>query len=86
MIEDLKKMQVMMDDALKNPEWSTTSDVITIPIKRTPKSSQIVSSETRMVLGIGEDGGDNLMMRFLNKKDTYSITLVLTFLQLRYAN
>ncbi|KAL5319804.1 hypothetical protein ACEPPN_012862 [Leptodophora sp. 'Broadleaf-Isolate-01'] len=86
MIEDLKKMQVMMDDALKNPEWSTTSDVITIPIKRTPKSSQIVSSETRMVLGIGEDGGDNLMMRFLNKKDTYSITYLLSGMVLLHKN
>lgn len=77
MVEALKKMQWMMDDALKHAEWSTNSDIISIPIKRTPKSSQIVSSDTRMVLGIGADGGDNLMMCFLNKKDAYSITLVL---------
>ncbi|KAH7393451.1 cohesin loading factor-domain-containing protein [Cadophora sp. MPI-SDFR-AT-0126] len=86
MVADLKNMQLMMDAALKNPAWSTTSDVIVIPIKRTPKSSQIVSSDTRMVLGIGEDGGDNLMMCFLNKKDTYSITYLLSGIVLLHKN
>jgi len=86
MVADLKNMQLMMDTALKDPTWSTISDVIVIPIKRTPKSSQIVSSDTRMVLGIGEDGGDNLMMCFLNKKDTYSITYLLSGIVLLHKN
>lgn len=77
MVEKLKAMQSMMDDALKNaPEWSTTDDAISVPIRRTPKSSHVVSQDTRMILGIGSDGGDNLMMCFLNKKDTYCVTLV----------
>ncbi|KAL2068094.1 hypothetical protein VTL71DRAFT_16192 [Oculimacula yallundae] len=86
MVEDLKKMQSMMDDALKDPAWSTTSDVISVPIKRTPKSSQIVSSDTRSVLGIREDGDDNLMMCMLNKKDTYSITYLLSGMVLLHKN
>lgn len=76
MMNKLKDMQSVMDEALKDSSWSTVSDAIAIPIKRTSKSSSIISQDTRMILGIGEDGGDNLMMTFLNKKDAYSITLV----------
>jgi len=76
MINKLRIMQTMMDEALKDSSWSTSSDVVAIPINRTPKSSTTVSRETRMILGIGQDGDDNLMMTFLNKKDAYSITSV----------
>lgn len=76
MLNKLKDMQIVMDEAGRDPIWGSTSDVISIPIKRTPKSSSIISQDTRMILGIGEDGGDNLMMTFLNKKDTYAITFV----------
>jgi hypothetical protein len=78
MLTKLKDMQVMMDEALKDHSWSTSSDVVAIPINRTPKSSHTVSQDTRMILGIGNDGGDQLMMTFLSKKDAYSITLVST--------
>jgi hypothetical protein len=77
MMSKLKDMQVVVDESLKDPSWSTESDTIAIPIKRTSKSSSIISQDTRMVLGIGADGGDNLMMTFLTKKDAYSIKLVL---------
>ena len=76
MLTKLMGMQAMMDEALKEPSWSTTSDFVAIPINRTPSSSETVSQDTRMVLGIGNDGGDTLMMSFLNKKDAYSITFV----------
>jgi hypothetical protein len=76
MMNKLKEMQTMMDEALNDLTWSISSDIIAIPINRTPKSSQTVSQDTRMILGIGEDGRDNLMMSFLSKKDAYSITSV----------
>lgn len=76
MMQKLKYMQEMMDDSLKETTWSTSSDIISVPIKRTSKSSSIISQDTRMILGIGNDGGDNLMMTFLNKKDAYSITSI----------
>ena len=76
MLPKLQDMQKMIDGALKDPSWSTTSDVIAIPINRTKKSSDTVSPDTRMVLGIGDDGGDVLMMSFLNKNDARSVTLV----------
>jgi hypothetical protein len=76
MINKLKLMQTMMDDALRDSAWSTTSDVIAIPINRTQNSSQVVSPDTRTILGIGDDGRDNLMLSFLNKKDAFSITSV----------
>lgn len=86
MLNKLKEMQVMLDEALKDSAWSTASDVVAIPIRRTPKSSQIVSQDTRMILGIGVDGGDNLMMCFITKKDAYCITFVSSFAPLSYAN
>jgi hypothetical protein len=76
MINKLKLMQTMMDEALRDQTWSTTSDVIAIPINRTQNSSQVVSPDTRTILGIGDDGRDNLMLSFLNKKDAFSITWV----------
>jgi hypothetical protein len=76
MINKLKLMQTMMDDALRDPTWSTTSNAIAVPINRARNSSQVVSPETRTILGIGNDGRDNLMLSFLNKKDAFSITLV----------
>lgn len=74
MLAKLKDMQTMMDGVLKDPTWSSTDDTIAIPINRHKNSSQVVSPDTRMVIGIGDDGRDNLMMAFLSKKDTYSIT------------
>ncbi|KAI9052303.1 hypothetical protein LZ554_003657 [Drepanopeziza brunnea f. sp. 'monogermtubi'] len=87
MVEKLKAMQSMMDESLKTArDWSTIDDAISIPIRRTPKSSHVVSRDTRMVLGIGADGGDNLMMCFLNKKDTYCVTYLLSGLVLLHKN
>lgn len=77
MLVKLKEMQVVMDKLFQEPAWTYTSDVIPIPINRTPRSSQTVSHETRAVLGIGDDGRDNLMMSFLNKKDAYAVTFVI---------
>jgi hypothetical protein len=74
MLEKLKDMQTMMDGAVKDPAWSSTNDTIAIPINETKTSSYVVSPDTRMIIGIGGDGRDNLMMSFLSKKDAYSIT------------
>jgi len=75
MQEKIKKMQDFMDRSLKDPtsSWSNTSDRVAIPINRTQNSSQYVSSDTRMIIGIGDDGRDNLMLSFLNMKDAYAL-------------
>lgn len=78
MLKKLKAMQTMMDEALKEGTWSTGSDTVAIPINRRPNSSQVVSPDTRMVLGIGDDGRDNLMLSFLSQNDAYAITSVIT--------
>ncbi|KAH6684131.1 cohesin loading factor [Halenospora varia] len=75
MYAKLKDLQGLMDSSIDDPAWS--SDVIAIPINRTPSSSQTVSHETRSVLGIGPDGGDNLMMSFLQPRDVYAISYLL---------
>ncbi|PBP17575.1 hypothetical protein BUE80_DR011668 [Diplocarpon rosae] len=86
MLQKLKKMQSMMDNCMKNPEWGTDSNSFAVPITRTRTSSHVVSRDTRMILGIGEDGGDNLMMCFLNKKDAYSILYLLSGIVLLHKN
>lgn len=77
MWQKLQRMQAMMDPTLKDGSWSTTSDSLAIPINRMPNSSQTVSQDTRMVLGIGADGRDNLMLSFLSHRDAYSIKFVI---------
>ena len=73
MIAKLREMQTMMDGALKDPTWNGTDDEIAIPINGR-NSSQVVSPDTRMIIGIGADGRDNLMMPFLSVNDAYSLT------------
>jgi len=71
----IKQLQKMMDLALKDDEaWGIMSDSIAIPMSRSAHSSQVVSSDTRSVLGIGRDGRDNLMLSFLSKRDAFSVT------------
>ncbi|KAF4628076.1 hypothetical protein G7Y89_g10079 [Cudoniella acicularis] len=71
MLDKLKDLQGMMDECLKDSKW--VDDIIAIPINRTPKSSSTVSHDTRSILGIGQDGRDNLMMSFLNQRDAFAI-------------
>jgi hypothetical protein len=81
MLAKLKAMQEVMDMCLQDSDtWSRTNDRIAIPINRTPNSSQVVSADTRMVLGVGDDGRDNLMLSFLNMRDAYALTYVRRFL------
>lgn len=75
MLLKLKEMQTMMDEALKDNTWGISSENFAIPINRS-KSDQVVSPDTRIILGIGNDGRDILMVSFLSKKDAYSITFV----------
>ncbi|KAG9245237.1 cohesin loading factor [Calycina marina] len=78
MMTKLRAMQRMIDAALADEEsWGFTDDSIAIPMSRSAHSSQVVSSDTRSVLGIGRDGGDKLMMSFLHKRDAYAITYLL---------
>ena len=74
MMDKLKNMQTMMDGAVKDPAWSSTNDAIAIPINPTKNnSSEVVSRDTRAIIGIGVDGRDTLMLSFLSKKDVFSI-------------
>lgn len=76
MIIKLRAMQAMMDETLQNPLWHDTSDVIFIPINHTQtrNSGPLITQDTRMILGIGDDGRPNLVMSFLNKRDAYALS------------
>ncbi|TAQ85061.1 hypothetical protein B7494_g6616 [Chlorociboria aeruginascens] len=78
MIAKLRRMQKIMDDALKGSAWSRVDDILEIPVNSTPNNANLVTRDTRAVLGIGEDGRDTLMMSFVNKKDAYAITYLLS--------
>lgn len=76
-LDKLALMTDMMDAELEEKNtWSYYDDTVTIPIRRTPKSSQVISADTRMVLDISEDGGDELMLSFLGKRDLYAAWFV----------
>ena len=74
MLDKIKDMQTILDGAVKSSSWSSFDDAIAIPINRTKNNSEFVSPDTRMILGIGADGRDNLMMSFLSKKDIFSVS------------
>lgn len=76
-VKKLDDMRTMFNEALKNGTWSRTNDAVAIPINRRENSSQVVSPDTRMILGIGDDGRDNLMLSFLSQSDAYTITNLL---------
>ncbi len=65
--------QKAMDEVLKNSVWSTTSDVIAIPINKTAGQTQLVSQDTRGILSTSEDGRDMLKISFLNNNDAFSL-------------
>lgn len=73
MQQKLKEMQSMMDATLRDNSWSMTDDAIPLPINQSPGSALIVSEDTRAILGIGEDGRDNLILSFVGARDVYAI-------------
>ena len=73
MVEKYRALQEVINAAINDPTWSPSSDAIAIPISPA-RNQQTVSEDTRMILGVGEDGRDNLMMTFLNKQDAHAIT------------
>lgn len=85
MKDRLADMQKMMDDNLHNSAWDSMRDAIAIPVNRTPKSSH-VSPDTQMILGIGDDGRDILMMDFMSKADAYAISYLLCGMVLLHRN
>ena len=73
-----KEMQITMDEILKSHAWGPRDDLFSIPINSTMRDDiSTVSYDTRMILGIGEDGRDALMMSFLSQRDTYAIWYVI---------
>jgi hypothetical protein len=68
--------QKAMEDSFKSVDWSTStdsSDIITIPINPEKGPAQLVSQDSRGILGTAEDGNDMLMISFLNNNDTFAL-------------
>lgn len=68
--------QKAMEEAFKESEWSTaadSSDVFAVPINAAQNEAQLVSSDTRGILGISKDGRQALMVSFLNNNDVYAL-------------
>ncbi|CCU77457.1 hypothetical protein BGHDH14_bgh05022 [Blumeria hordei DH14] len=75
-LNKLQSARLAIDASIRDKGWNS-SDTITIPIKRTPNSSHVVSTDTRMILGVGKDGVDMLMLTFFDQKETYCISCLL---------
>lgn len=68
--------QKAMEDAFKNSAWGAStdpSDVIAIPINPERGQAQLVSQDSRAILGTTEDARDLLMVSFLNSNDTFAL-------------
>jgi hypothetical protein len=68
--------QKAMEDAFKNSPWGSStdpSDVISIPINTEKGQAQLVSQDSRRILGTTEDARDVLMVSFLNSNDTFAL-------------
>ncbi|ESZ91967.1 hypothetical protein SBOR_7624 [Sclerotinia borealis F-4128] len=86
MLSTLRAMQLVMDDLLKNPAWSTENDTLAIPIDSVHKVKHLISQDTRNVLSTREDGRGQIVMSFLNKKDAYGLTYLLSGIVLMHKN
>jgi hypothetical protein len=68
--------QKAMEDAFKGSNWSTSadsSDVIAIPVNPVKGQPQLVSQDSRGILGVAENGKDRLMISLLNNNDTFAL-------------
>ncbi|KAI9646602.1 hypothetical protein NHQ30_004597 [Ciborinia camelliae] len=86
MLSTLRAMQLVMDDLLKNPAWSTENDTLAIPIDSVHKVQHLISEDTRNVLSARDDGRGQIVMSFLNKKDAYALTYLLSGIVLMHKN
>jgi len=69
--------QKAMEDAFKSSDWSTStdsSDIIAIPVNPVKGQPQLVSQDSRGILGTADDGKDMLMISLLNNNDTFALT------------
>lgn len=68
--------QKAMEDAFKNSTWGQStdpSDVIAVPINPEKGQAQLVSQDSRGILGTTENVRDVLMVSFLNSNDTFAL-------------
>lgn len=65
--------QKAMEETFKTANWSTSCDTISIPIQKTRAQGQIVSQDTRGLVGSMEDGRDVLIISLLNNNDTFAL-------------
>ncbi|TGO39569.1 hypothetical protein BHYA_0051g00100 [Botrytis hyacinthi] len=86
MLSTLRAMQMVMDDLLKNTAWSIENDTLTIPIDGVHKVKNLISQDTRNVLSTREDGRGQIVMSFLNKRDAYALTYLLSGIVLMHKN
>ncbi|RKF54103.1 putative cohesin loading factor [Golovinomyces cichoracearum] len=76
MMTKLQAARNAMDASIRNKDWGS-GDIISIPIPSSANASRVVSTDTGIILGIGNDGADTLMITFLDQKDAYCISCLL---------
>lgn len=70
----LRNLQIFMDSAKDNPAWQSGDSVVAIPVGQHAEPTQTVSSDTRAVLDVSEDGRPRLLMSFLAPQDAVALT------------
>ncbi|KAG9232471.1 cohesin loading factor [Amylocarpus encephaloides] len=68
-----ENMRQIMVQISKDPTWTSSNDILLIPINGMRANNHTVSGDTRAVLGFGCDGRDHLTMSFMGKTDAIAI-------------
>lgn len=72
MSNKVQAMQAMLDETIKKSTWNRNDDILAIPIPSSAKNpSDVVSTDTSAIIGVGEDGYDHLLLSFLSQRDVY---------------
>lgn len=72
-VEKMKNLRLKIDAFLHEPSWGDSDDQIAIPIHGNQGHPQAVTSDTRAVLNISEDGTERLMLSWFDKRSIVAI-------------
>lgn len=76
-VEKTKAMQVDLDRILEDSTWNEFDDTIVIPLSTTHEHPKVVTSDTRAVLSLAEDGTEQLRLSWCDKRTMSAIRYVL---------
>jgi len=69
----LSAMQKRMDEIKDSSSWKDTASELRLPLRKQSTSASTISSDTVAVLCPGDDECDYLVLKYINKPETYAL-------------